>query len=175
MLAAFGGPFAAVIPHRLAGDLCTFASPLLLQALLRLIEEGGMAFSKVDAVTLVAGIFVAKSTEMFLVQNYFHHCFRVGWRVRAGVTGLIMKKTLKLSGEGRAKYGMGEVTSLVSIDALRLCVACGYLHYLWASPVQVRQQPATPTSPHPAPRAESTGVRIDSRCETGRAVCASTR
>ncbi|KAJ1471079.1 hypothetical protein T484DRAFT_1845384 [Baffinella frigidus] len=103
-ISAFGVPFATVIPHRMAGDLCTFVAPMLLQTLLKLIEDGGMAAGKLDAVVLIIGIFLAKSAEMFLVQNYFHHCFRVGWRIRAGVTGLIMKKTLKLSGEGRAAF-----------------------------------------------------------------------
>eukprot|EP00960_Hanusia_phi_P075462 768429-Hanusia_phi.AAC.14 len=133
----YGPSFCFVIPHRMAGDLLTFVSPLLLQQLLQLIENGGMAErgGMIDAVLLTFCILFCKLTESLFIQNYFHQCFRVGWRVRAATATIVYRKIFRLSTLGLHVFKTGQLVDLVSIDAVRLCVAAGYLHYAWSAPM----------------------------------------
>ena len=133
----YGPSFCFVIPHRMAGDLLTFVSPLLLQQLLQLIENGEMAErgGMIDAVLLTLCILFCKLTESLLIQNYFHQCFRVGWRVRTATATMVYRKIFRLSTRGLHLFKTGQLVDLVSIDAVRLCVAAGYLHYAWSAPM----------------------------------------
>ncbi|EKX43712.1 hypothetical protein GUITHDRAFT_72771 [Guillardia theta CCMP2712] len=133
----YGPSFCFVIPHRMAGDLLTFVSPLLLQQLLQLIENGEMAErgGMIDAVLLTLCILFCKLTESILIQNYFHQCFRVGWRVRTATATMVYRKIFRLSTRGLHLFKTGQLVDLVSIDAVRLCVAAGYLHYAWSAPM----------------------------------------
>ena len=57
--------------------------------------------------------------------------------MRAALAGLVYRKILVMSSRSLAEFPIGDVVSLVSLDAARLGVAMGYMHYLWSSPLMM--------------------------------------
>ena len=118
-------------------DLVVFVGPMLLQQLIRFVEKGGEDRSMVDGVFIALGMFLAKTVESVALNQYFHVGYRLGSEARAAVTALIYRKAFVLSAKGRQDFKLGELVSLMSVDAQRLCNTAPYLHQFWSSPMQL--------------------------------------
>ena len=55
----------------------------------------------------------------------------------AAVTALVYRKAFLLSAKGRQDFKVGELVSLMSVDAQRLCSTAPYIHQFWSSPMQL--------------------------------------
>eukprot|EP00960_Hanusia_phi_P063575 765515-Hanusia_phi.AAC.2 len=125
---------------KLINDTVVFIGPLLLQSLVRFVENGGDGTQKssaVDGAILAIGIFLAKTVESMAVNQYFHYGYRIGGQVRAAITMLVYRKAFLLSSKGYQNFKIGEMVSLMSVDAQRLCTSAPYLHLFWSAPLQL--------------------------------------
>mmetsp|Transcript_14532 Transcript_14532/g.49619 ORF Transcript_14532/g.49619 Transcript_14532/m.49619 type:complete len:1544 (-) Transcript_14532:156-4787(-) len=125
---------------KLINDTVVFIGPLLLQSLVRFVESGGdgtQRSSAVDGAILAIGIFLAKTVESMAVNQYFHYGYRIGGQVRAAMTMLVYRKAFLLSSKGYQNFKIGEMVSLMSVDAQRLCSSAPYLHLFWSAPLQL--------------------------------------
>jgi hypothetical protein len=122
---------------KIVNDLVVFIGPMLLQQLIRFVEKGGEDRSMVDGVFIALGMFLAKTTESIALNQYFHVGYRIGASVRSAVTALVYRKAFILSAKGRQDFKLGELVSLMSVDAQRLCNTAPYLHQFWSAPMQL--------------------------------------
>lgn len=68
------------------------------------------------------------------IHQQYAECNRVGIKVRAAISGLVYRKSLRLS---RVKGGAGEVINIISADVTRINDAVVNFHFLWSAFVEV--------------------------------------
>ena len=122
---------------KIINDLVVFIGPMLLQQLIRFVEQGGESRSMLDGVFIALGMFLAKTVESMALNQYFHVGYRLGSQVRAAVTALVYRKAFLLSAKGRQDFKVGELVSLMSVDAQRLCSTAPFIHQFWSAPMQL--------------------------------------
>lgn len=137
LVGCFGYSFFLAGIFKAVNDLVVFIGPLLLQSLIRYVESGGENKSALDGAMLAIGIFFAKTVETVALGQYFQRGYRVGGQVRSALTHLVYRKSFMLSSMGRQQYKLGEMVSLMSVDAQRLCGVAPYLHQFWSAPIQL--------------------------------------
>ena len=67
---------------KVVNDLVVFIGPMLLQQLIRFIENADENRSIADGAFIAVGIFLAKTVESFALGQYFHIGYRLGSQVR---------------------------------------------------------------------------------------------
>ncbi|CAM4943622.1 unnamed protein product [Rotaria socialis] len=75
--------------------------------------------------------------QIILLRAYFHCQFLVGLRFRSAITGLIYRKSLKLSNASKQETTTGEIVNLMAIDASRFAEVTQHIHVLWSGPFQL--------------------------------------
>ncbi|CAF3899223.1 unnamed protein product [Adineta steineri] len=75
--------------------------------------------------------------QVIFLRAYFHCQFLVGLRFRSAITGLVYRKSLKLSNSSRHASTTGEIINLMSIDASHFADITTQLHMLWSAPFQI--------------------------------------
>uniref|UniRef100_A0A6T8KKU6 ATP-dependent transporter ycf16 n=1 Tax=Hemiselmis andersenii TaxID=464988 RepID=A0A6T8KKU6_HEMAN len=131
----WGRDFMIAGVWKLINDLVVFLGPLFLRALIQFVESGND--KPLEGAMLAVGIFGAKMVETIALGQYFQRGYRVGGQVRSGLVHLVYRKSFMLSSRGRQRYKLGEMVSLMSVDAQRLCGVAPYLHQFWSAPVQL--------------------------------------
>jgi hypothetical protein len=137
LVQTFGWSFAVSGLWKIVNDTVVFIGPLMLQSLIRFVEQSDDDKSIMDGAMLALGIFAAKTIETIALGQYFQMGFRIGGQVRSAITHLVYRKAFMLSSRGRQQYKLGEMVSLMSVDATRLCGVIPYLHQFWSAPVQL--------------------------------------
>eukprot|EP00899_Mesostigma_viride_P009003 jgi/Mesvir1/18103/Mv09400-RA.1 len=128
--------FLVVVPIRIACDVLNFVGPAALHGVLAFLSEDGGEVSTGLFYALV--LLVAPIVQSFLVQSYYHRCFRVGTHVRAAVIALAYRKCLLLSPASRAALTHGELVNIITVDAQRLGPSVFlFLHMIWSAPLQI--------------------------------------
>jgi hypothetical protein len=79
-------------------------------------------------------LFLASMGSSVTIHQQYAECNRIGVKIRAAITGLVYRKSLRLS---RVKGGAGEVINILSIDVTRVNDAVLNFHFLWAAFVEV--------------------------------------
>ena len=104
-------------------------------------------------------MFFLAAIRSILLHQYFHRCYTVGMRIRAGLIAAIYKKVqylilcllsfslsppslpppqaLRLSSKSRQTRTVGEIVTLMSVDAQRFMDLVNYLHIIWSGPLQI--------------------------------------
>ncbi|CAF1543369.1 unnamed protein product, partial [Didymodactylos carnosus] len=75
--------------------------------------------------------------QTLFLQAYFHRQFLVGLRFRSATTGIVYRKSLKLSSSSKQSSTTGEIVNLMAIDAQRFQDLTSYIHILWSGPMQI--------------------------------------
>ncbi|CAF4936841.1 unnamed protein product, partial [Rotaria magnacalcarata] len=75
--------------------------------------------------------------QIILLRAYFHCQFLVGLQFRSAITGLIYRKSLKLSNASKQETTTGEIVNLMAIDASRFAEVTQHIHVLWSGPLQL--------------------------------------
>ncbi|CAF0848112.1 unnamed protein product, partial [Didymodactylos carnosus] len=70
-------------------------------------------------------------------QASFHRQFVVGLRFRSAITGIVYRKSLKLSNSSKQTTTTGEIVNLMTIDAQCFQQLAFHIHDLWSGPVQI--------------------------------------
>lgn len=79
-------------------------------------------------------LFFTSLFSSICIHQQYGECNRIGIKVRAAITGLVYRKSLRLS---RVKGGAGEVINILSIDVTRINDAVINFHFLWSAFVEV--------------------------------------
>ncbi|KAJ6333090.1 hypothetical protein OIU77_009035 [Salix suchowensis] len=114
----------------IGNDASQFVGPLILNQLLKSMQEGDPAWiGYVYAFSIFAGVVINKNSESLikgiLMQvfgvlceaQYFQNVMRVGFRLRATLVAAVFRKSLRLTHEGRRKFASGKITNLMTTDA----------------------------------------------------------
>ncbi|KAF5194274.1 Abc transporter c family member 2-like [Thalictrum thalictroides] len=129
-----GGRFWLGGVFKVGNDLSQFVGPLILNHLLKSMQEGDPAWiGYIYAFT----IFVGVGLGVLFEAQYFQNVMRVGFRLRATLVAAVFRKSLRLTHEGRKKFASGKITNLMTTDAEALQQITQQLHGLWSAPFRI--------------------------------------
>ncbi|KAI8612387.1 P-loop containing nucleoside triphosphate hydrolase protein, partial [Chytriomyces sp. MP71] len=125
-----GRDFLAIGVYKLISDICFSSAPLLLSAIVSFIKD--------PSVPLYIGILYALA--MFIISMIASICFSFffqranmyGMLLRAVMTAVVYRKSLRLSGAARQEFNTGRITNLISSDLVRLDVFMAFFHLSWS-------------------------------------------
>jgi len=135
LTSAFKGPFLTAGLLKLCHDSVMFTGPMLLQQLLRSLDQGLGNWRW--TLGLACAMLCASVIQTVCVNQYFHILFRVGLRVKVSTIHLVYAKLLRLSNAERSEMGAGQITNLQSNDTSKLYNIPQYLHMIWSGPMQI--------------------------------------
>nr|XP_048323697.1 ABC transporter C family member 12-like isoform X2 [Ziziphus jujuba var. spinosa] len=119
---------------KIAYDLSQFAGPVLLNHLLKSMQQGDPAWiGYIYSFLIFCGVFFGVLCE----SHYFQNVMRVGFRLRSTLVAAIFQKSLRLTHESRKKFQSGKITNMITTDANALQQVCQQLHGLWSAPFRI--------------------------------------
>ncbi|KAJ8762659.1 hypothetical protein K2173_010680 [Erythroxylum novogranatense] len=131
---SFGGRFWLGGLFKIGNDLSQFVGPILLNYLLKSMQQGDPAWiGYLYAFLIFLGVLLGVLCE----SQYFQNVMRVGFRLRSTLVAAIFRKSLRLTHESRKKFPSGKVTNMITTDANALQQICQILHGLWSSPFRI--------------------------------------
>lgn len=150
LVAVFGFDFFKAALLRLIALAFDLVGPLLLQQLVASIEgsarrsddgllaaQDDFAIVRVDGIMIAVAIGLSKVTGMIISEQWVASFISTNHQIRGSLTGMIFRKAFMLSAKGRQGYKIGEMISLMSVDASRLGHSLHGLHMLWSAPMMV--------------------------------------
>ncbi|CAF0918354.1 unnamed protein product [Adineta ricciae] len=116
-------------------DILQFSGPMLLKRILNFLNDSSAPtwLGIFYAILLGAAVF----GQTLFLQAYFQRQYLVGLRFRSAITGLVYRKSLKLSNSAKQGTTTGEIVNLMSIDASRFGDMSSYIHVIWSGPFQI--------------------------------------
>lgn len=86
---------------------------------------------------LAFALFIMQEASSVIASHYSLMTMTTGLQVRTSVIGCIFRKSLRLSGRARMDHSVGQITTMISTDAMRLERVTAYAHILWVAPIQI--------------------------------------
>ncbi|TEB30865.1 multidrug resistance-associated ABC transporter [Coprinellus micaceus] len=86
---------------------------------------------------LAVAVFAMQEIAMLMMNHSVQISMTTGLSVRTGVIGSIFRKSLRISGRGRADHSVGQITTMISADATRMDRFTYFGHVLWIAPIQL--------------------------------------
>ncbi|NXP73824.1 MRP3 protein, partial [Ramphastos sulfuratus] len=135
LLRAFGPYFLIGSFFKLMQDLLSFVNPQLLSILIGFIKNK-------DAPAwwgflIAALMFTCAVLQTLILHQHFQYCFVTGMRLRAGIIGVIYRKSLIITNSAKRSSTVGEIVNLMSVDAQRFMDLVPFLNMLWSAPLQI--------------------------------------
>lgn len=131
---SLGGRFWLGGFFKIGNDASQFVGPVVLNLLLESMQRGDPAWiGYIYAFSIFAGVSLGVMSE----AQYFQNVMRVGFRLRATLVAAVFRKSLRLTHEGRRKFGSGKIMNLMTTDAEALQQVCQQLHSLWSAPFRI--------------------------------------
>ncbi|CAF3222819.1 unnamed protein product, partial [Rotaria sp. Silwood2] len=115
---------------KIVHDLLQFSGPMILKLLLNFFTDPtkpkwlGIFYAILLSITVFC--------QIILLRAYFHCQFLIGLRFRSAITGLVYRKSLKLSNSSKQETTTGEIVNLMAIDASRFGEVTHHIHVLWS-------------------------------------------
>lgn len=119
---------------KLAGNLLTFASPLLLGRIITFVSSdepawrGGLYAGTLFLLSLIQSIITTREAYVTSINVM---------RVRTCTTSAVYRKTLRLSSQGKKNYTTGQIVNFMAVDTQRMADFIESLNNLWAAPIQL--------------------------------------
>ncbi|CAF1179985.1 unnamed protein product, partial [Adineta ricciae] len=110
--------------------LCCIAQPLFLTFLMDFFEPCSTMSVK-HACFLTFACIVTPLVSSFFLNYYMYHCQSLGLQMRIAYSGLVYRKTLRLSSYSLNNFTAGSVTNLLSNDAGQIEVNLSSFNFLW--------------------------------------------
>ncbi|KAI8913700.1 P-loop containing nucleoside triphosphate hydrolase protein [Gorgonomyces haynaldii] len=128
----YGVEYLSIAGYKLAWTVFTWAGAWYLLKMF-LIFMGSNA-DVVDGHEIAIGLFLVSLFSSICIHQQYAECNRVGVKVRAAISGIVYRKSLRLS---RVRGGAGEVINILSTDVTRINDAVVNFHFLWSAFVEV--------------------------------------
>ncbi|KAM5532134.1 hypothetical protein V8D89_014227 [Ganoderma adspersum] len=138
---------------KLVSDTLNTTTPLVNQVLLTWLTNSYIYFRANDeeraalglqkprgigyGVGLAFAIFVMQEVSSLTSNHYFMLAMTNGLRMRTSLIGAIFRKSLRLSGRARLEHSVGQITTMISSDTVRLERNIYTIHNLWIAPIQI--------------------------------------
>ena len=104
---------------QLASNLLSFANPLIMMEILKIVE-GTPAIVPVEQAWVLAIIRTTGVMVQVILNNHYGNIVnRISFRIRMAVVGALFKKSTALSTGSKAAYSAGEIVNMMSNDANR--------------------------------------------------------
>eukprot|EP00262_Sarcandra_glabra_P011548 TRINITY_DN2799_c0_g1_i1.p1 TRINITY_DN2799_c0_g1~~TRINITY_DN2799_c0_g1_i1.p1 ORF type:complete len:1626 (+),score=287.39 TRINITY_DN2799_c0_g1_i1:361-5238(+) len=131
---SFGGRFWLGGLFKIGNDASQFVGPVILNLLLQSMQNREPTWiGYIYALSIFLGVVWGVLSE----AQYFQNVMRVGFRLRSTLVAAVFRKSLRLTHEGRKKFGSGKITNLMTTDAEALQQICQQLHSLWSAPFRI--------------------------------------
>ncbi|XP_058067672.1 ABC transporter C family member 13 isoform X3 [Magnolia sinica] len=131
---AYGWPYMFLGLLKVLNDLISFVGPLLLNALIRFLQQGSGHF---DGYLLAISLGLTSTFKSFLDTQYSFHLAKIKLKLRSSIMTVVYRKCLYVSLANRSKFSEGEVQTFMSIDADRTVNLCNSFHDMWSLPLQI--------------------------------------
>ncbi|KAK3914649.1 Multidrug resistance-associated protein 7 [Frankliniella fusca] len=131
----FAWEFYSVGILKFLGDSVGFASPLLLNLLVKFIES--KSEKKEDGYFFALGLCLAALVSALCNAHFNFLMAKVGMKIRSAIITLVYNKTLTLSTKSFSYFSSGEVVNFMSIDTDRIVNSCPSFHAFWSIPFQL--------------------------------------
>ena len=129
-------PFTMCAILQLLSTLGRFASPMLLQQMVQLIETGETEDAW-HGYVIAACMLTASIIQTAFDVHYNYQMNVLGLRVRGGMMGKVFQKAMRLSEPAFQRVGVGKIVNLVQIDCMKFSWALWCVHALWAMPIML--------------------------------------
>ncbi|XP_060205268.1 ABC transporter C family member 13 isoform X1 [Lycium barbarum] len=131
---AYGWQYFRLGLLKVLNDCLGFAGPLLLNKLIRFLQQGSRDY---DGYILALSLGLSSVLKSFLDTQYTFHLSKLKLKLRSSIMSLIYGKCLSVSLAERSKFSEGEIQTFMSVDADRIANLCNSLHDVWSLPLQI--------------------------------------
>ncbi|ONI16443.1 hypothetical protein PRUPE_3G098500 [Prunus persica] len=115
-------------------DCVGFAAPLLLNKLIRFLQQGTESW---DGYVLAISLGLISIFKSFLDTQYSFHLSRLKLKLRSSIITVIYQKCLYINLAERSKFTEGEIQTFMAIDSDRTVNLCNSFHDMWSLPLQI--------------------------------------
>uniref|UniRef100_A0A4W5RNL0 ATP-binding cassette, sub-family C (CFTR/MRP), member 10 n=1 Tax=Hucho hucho TaxID=62062 RepID=A0A4W5RNL0_9TELE len=132
---AFGLRYYLLGVLKLAGNMLSFAGPLLLSSLVHYMEEEGAPISR--GAWCATGLFFSTFFSALIRNIFAFEVSKVSLSARAALISTIYGKALRVSGGGlAARFTLGEVVNFMTTDTDHVINFFNSFHEVWSVPFQ---------------------------------------
>ncbi|GMY33956.1 ABC transporter C family member 13, partial [Fagus crenata] len=131
---AYGWPYVRLGLLKVLNDCIGFAGPLLLNKLIRFLQQGS---GHLDGYVLAISLGLTSVFKSFLDTQYTFHLSKLKLKLRSGIMTVIYHKCLHINLAERSKFSEGEIQTFMSVDADRTVNLSNSFHDLWSLPLQI--------------------------------------
>ncbi|CAK9157465.1 unnamed protein product [Ilex paraguariensis] len=131
---AYGWPYLRLGLLKVLNDCIGFAGPLLLNKLIRFLQQGSRDF---DGYILAISLGLTSILKSILDTQYTFHLSKLKLKLRSSIMTVIYRKCLCVSVAERFKFSEGEIQTFMSVDADRTVNLCNSFHDIWSLPFQI--------------------------------------
>ncbi|KAL3835470.1 hypothetical protein ACJIZ3_010206 [Penstemon smallii] len=130
----YGWPYFQIGLLKVVNDCLSFAGPLLLNKLIRFLQQGS---GNVDGYVLAVSLGLVSVLKSVLDTQYSFRLSKLRLKMRSSITTIIYRKCLCVSLAERSKFSEGEIQTFMSVDADRIVNLCNSVHDMWSLPLQI--------------------------------------
>ncbi|KAL4559871.1 hypothetical protein LXL04_032017 [Taraxacum kok-saghyz] len=131
---AYGWPYVCLGFLKVLNDCLGFAGPLLLNMLIKYLQEGSGNF---DGYLLAISLGLTSVLKSFLDTQYTFRLSKLKLKLRSGLMTILFRKCLHVSLAERSKFSEGEIQTFMSVDAERTVNMSNSFHDMWSLPLQI--------------------------------------
>ncbi|KAJ0794971.1 putative ABC-type xenobiotic transporter [Helianthus annuus] len=131
---AYGWPYMCLGLLKVLNDCLGFAGPLLLNMLIKYLQEGTGNF---DGYLLAVSLGLSSILKSFLDTQYTFRLSKLKLKLRSGLMTIIYRKCLHVSLAYKTQFSEGEIQTFMSVDADRTVNMCNSFHDMWSLPLQI--------------------------------------
>jgi ABC-type multidrug transport system fused ATPase/permease subunit len=120
-------------------DGLAFLQPILIEYLLTFVVDAQYGVPQEEWKGYVFAVALGINPFLTTVLNsiYFKAMMVVGLRARTILTTQLYKKSLRLSPAAKQSMSVGQIVNMMSTDASKVDLFCGYLHFIWSALEQI--------------------------------------
>jgi ATP-binding cassette subfamily C (CFTR/MRP) protein 1 len=139
LIKSFGGSYLSYVPLKLFSDALGYAQPQLLRMLIAFVEsyQTDKPQPPVKGFSIALAMFCVSLTQSVGNNQFMNSVFELGLRVKAGLTSVIYKKSLRLSNEARSGASTGDIVNYMVVDTQRVSDLSRQGFQLWSAPFQI--------------------------------------
>ena len=117
--------------------LCQSANPLIVRALLGVLEDNPSEQVVAEGLPLAVGLFLVLFVNGVCNHRHRHLSMKSGVLMRTALVNVIYEHVLHLTPRGRANLSSGEVSTLVAVDTQKIFEAAQEGHLVWSLPLSI--------------------------------------
>ncbi|TRY74496.1 hypothetical protein TCAL_15659, partial [Tigriopus californicus] len=134
LFATYGKRFFLIFLLGTINFTLIFVGPIMLKLLIQHVQSTEEAWKGFAYVIL---IFANASLQSLLNHQFLQQTVISAQQIRASLSSMIYRKTLKLSNLARKKFTMGEITNFISTDIQTLGMTIPYMNNVWVAPMKI--------------------------------------